>query len=368
MNNIKVISSEIVDRIVTVEDLIRIYEIDLDKWKIVKKIVNTWESTAKDADGNIKVTPNFQVKLWLECNTYQEDINEIRESFINSLKEISPIVSRSKVSTLGHPSSSKNLLEINIFDLHLGKISWDYEVGHTYDIKTACSLFENAIDYFINVCNMYPVDKIVLPVGNDFFNSDRSHPFNSTTKGTPQEEDARWQNTFKVGRELLVKSITKLASIAEVDVIMVPGNHDLERNFYLGDSLEGWFHNNQNVNVDNRPSSRKYYNYGNVLIGYTHGDQEKIQNLPLIMAQEVPDLWSKSLYREFHIGHMHQKKQTVVKPLEEQTGVIIRSMSSLSGTDSWHHTKGYVKNQRNAEAIVWNKELGQMANIYYNGQ
>lgn len=366
MNNIKVISSEIVDRIVTVEDLVRIYEIDLDKWKIVKQVVNTWESSAKDADGNIKVSPNFQVKLWLESNTYEEDIREIRESFINSLKEISPVVKAVPQQSKLH--SSSNLLEINIFDLHLGKISWDYEVGHRYDIKTACTLFENAIEHFVGVSNLYPIDRIVLPVGNDFFNSDRSHPFNSTTKGTPQEEDARWQNTFKAGRELLVKSINKLAQIAPVDVIMIPGNHDLERNFYLGDSLEGWFHNNENVTVDNKPSTRKYYNYGNVLIGYTHGDQEKLQNLPLIMAQEVPELWCKSLYREFHLGHLHQKKQTLIKPLEEHAGVIIRSMSSLSGTDSWHHTKGYVKNSRNAEAIIWNKEQGQMANIYYNGQ
>lgn len=370
MENIKVISSEVVDRIVTVDDLIRIYEIDLDKWQIVKKVVNTWESTAKDAEGNIKVSPNFQVKLWLESRTYEEDLKKIRQEFIDSLKDISPSAPFLHNKTLYSKNNNedKHLLEINIFDLHLGKISWDSEVGHTYDIKTACMLFENAINHFLNTSKTYNIDRIVLPVGNDFFNSDRSHPYNSTTKGTPQEEDARWQNTFKTGRELLVRNITKLSERAPVDVIMIPGNHDLERNFYLGDSLEGWFYNNPNVEVNNNPSSRKYYSYGNVLIGYTHGNQEKVASLPLIMAQEVPNLWASSKYREFHLGHIHQKKSTVYKPLEEHSGIIVRSMSSLSGTDTWHHSKGYVQNLRTAEAIIWNKEHGQSANLFYNSK
>jgi hypothetical protein len=73
---------------------------------------------------------------------------------------------------------------------------------------------------------------------------------------------------------------------------MVPGNHDYERNFYLGDSLEGWFYNNPNVTVDNSANPRKYYKYGQVLIGYTHGNEEKVTDLPLIMAHERSTDWA----------------------------------------------------------------------------
>ena len=171
--------------------------------------------------------------------------------------------------------------------------------------------------------------------------------------------------TFRLGRQLLVDAINKLQQIAPVDVIMVPGNHDFERNFYLGDSLESWFYNNENVTVDNSANPRKYYKYGEVLIGYTHGNEEKVTDLPLIMANEKPTEWALSTYREFHLGHLHHKKEIKFKSTEEYQGVTIRYFNSLSGSDSWHHKKGYIGAKRSAEALLWDRTKGLKNNIYF---
>lgn len=361
--DIKTISSEITDRIVTEEQLLKVYNVSLDEWEIEKKVINTWEVGAKDPEGNLATTPLFQIKLWLIPKGAIKELNKIREEFIEDLKNISP-----KVSAISHTpdvSKSSHLLELNLFDLHLGKFSWDKETGQDYDLEIACSLFSEAVDTFIQDISSYNVEKILFPVGNDFFNSDRAHPFNSTTKGTPQEEDTRWQKTFKTGRKLLVDNVLKLSQIAPVDIIMIPGNHDFERNFYLGDSLEGWFFNNSNVNVDNSPSPRKYYKYHSVLLGYTHGDEEKIENLPLIMAQESPINWALTKYREFHLGHYHHKKDIKYQALKEHQGIILRFMGSLSGTDSWHHKKGFISNDRLAEAYLWSREKGLKATFNF---
>lgn len=363
MSTEKIISSEVTDRIVTLEQLLEIYNIDLTVWEIEKKIINTWEVGAKDPEGKIVTTPLFQVKAWLKRKQAAQDLEIIRKQFIEDLKELSPAVPK---TTLKQTKTPGRLLEINIFDLHFGKVAWHEEVGENYNIDVATSRFDSAIDYFIELHKDHNIEKILFPISNDFFNSDRSHPFNSTTSGTPQEEDTRWQNTFRKGRTLLVEAITRLSQLAPVEVKIVPGNHDYERSFYLGDSLEGWFYRNENVNIDNGASPRKYYQFGKCLIGLTHGNNEKTADLPMIMAQENPEAWSKTFYREFHLGHLHHKKETQLRSTNEYQGVIIRHMSSLSGTDSWHHKKGYVGARKSAEAFLWDPETGLVNQTYFN--
>jgi predicted phosphodiesterase len=358
----KVLTSEITSRIVTPDDLLKVYNVSLEEWEIEKQVLNTWEVGAKGPDSKIVTTPLFQVKLWLK-NKQSTVFNNIREEFIEDIKKLSPKID--KISYKPRVDKSPLLLEINVFDLHLGKIAWAEETNHEYNLEIASTLFNNCINEFISECQDKNIERIVLPIGNDFFNSDRSHPFNSTTKGTPQEEDARWQKTFRLGRQLLVDAINKLHQIAPVDVIMVPGNHDFERNFYLGDSLESWFYNNENVTVDNSANPRKYYKYGKVLIGYTHGNEEKVTDLPLIMANEKPTEWALSTFREFHLGHEHRKKEIKFKSTEEYQGVIIRYFNSLSATDSWHHKRGYIGAKRSAEALLWDKEKGLKINSYF---
>jgi predicted phosphodiesterase len=360
----KIISSEITNRVVTEEQLLSIYNISLDDWEIEKKVVNTWEMGSKTPDGSIAVTPLFQIKIWLRSKKEIKALEQIRKEFIEDIKLLSPKIE--KIDYKIDKLSSPKLLEINIFDLHLGKMAWYEETSNNYDLKIACSLFDECIDYFIENSKNYNIERIVLPIGNDFFNSDRSHPYNSTTAGTPQEEDTRWQKTFRTGRQLIVNNVNKLQQIAPVDIIMIPGNHDFERNFYLGDSLEGWFYNNPNINVDNTASPRKYYKYNNVLIGYTHGNEEKITSLPLVMAQEKPIEWSLTKFREFHLGHWHRKKEIKYIPIEEHEGVIIKFMSSLSAVDAWHNKKSYTTSKRSAEAMIWDSQKGLISNLYFN--
>ena len=362
MDNQKVITSDITDRVVTVEKLLEIYNIDLEIWEIEKQIVNTWEVGAKGPDGKITTTPLFQVKLWLKKKQVLFELQNVRQEFLEDLKKLSPQVP----SNFRKQPQEGKLLEITVFDLHFGKVAWHEEVGENYNIEIATQRFNDCIDYFIDLYKGTSLDRILLPISNDFFNSDRSHPFNSTTSGTPQEEDTRWQNTFRKGRELLITNIQKLSKIAPVEVKVVPGNHDYERSFYLGDSLEGWFHNDQNVNIDNSPNPRKYFSYGKNLIGFTHGNNEKLADLPMIMAQENPTAWAMSYYREFHLGHLHHKKEGRFNATNELQGVMVRHMSSLSGTDSWHHKKGYIGARKSAEAFLWDKEKGLLNQSYFN--
>ena len=358
-----VLESPVSKRVKTLEDLIKETSIDLSEWEVEKHSVNKWEMRVKADDGSAKFEPLFQVKAFLKRKNYGIDINKFRSDLVEDLKKISPVSPRLSKKTA---SKEPSILEICIFDLHWGKLAWAEETGDNYDTKIARQRFLNAIQVLLDRTAGFEVERIVFPVGNDFFNSDYAHPFSRTTKGTPQEEDLRWQKTFREGRALILEGIEMMRAVAPVDVIIVPGNHDFERTFYLGDSLEGWYHNCDDVNIFNSAAARKYYSYGKCLIGYTHGNEEKVNDLPMLMAVEQPEAWANSKYREFHLGHFHSKKDIKYQSTKETSGVVLRWMRSLSGTDSWHAKKGYKGAIQSAEAFVWSKEEGVVGNFSTN--
>jgi len=344
-------------RIKTLEQLLDTAKVDLDTFHVDKYNINKWEVSAQ-IDGRMVTEELFQVKASLIRNkTIQERkriLDELHHDFINHQPKAIKRTSR----------GGDYMLEINIFDLHFGKLCWNGETGEDYDTKIASKRFHDAIDDLITKAQPYKLKKILFPIGSDFFNSDNHR--NTTTNLTPQDEDLRWMKTFRNGRKLIVEGIEKLMQIADVEVVVIQGNHDFERSYYLGDSIQSWFRNNDNVNVNNDATPRKYFKFGTNLIGLTHGNNEKVAELPLLMASEEKDLWANTKFHEWHLGHLHHKKQFQFQSVAEQKGCTIRFMRSLSGTDAWHNLKGYVKNVQSAESFIWHKDDGLVAHQFFN--
>lgn len=256
------------------------------------------------------------------------------------------------------------MVELSIYDLHYGKLCWRKESGADYDSYIAEERFNNALNDLISRAQAgNNIEKILFVYGNDFFNSEGKS--NATTAGTPQDTDSRWQKMFTGGRKLLVSGIEKLASIAPVEAIGIYGNHANQAEFYLGDALECWFHKHPNVTVNNNPTARKYILYGNSLIGFTHGNLEKENELPLLMASEVSNLWSKARFREFHRGDKHHEREKVFNTAAENKSVVVRTLCSMSGTDAWHSGAGYVGQRQSAMQFIWSRDNG-LQNIYYH--
>tara|TARA_R110002020_G_scaffold9719_3_gene38112 strand:+ start:56 stop:1270 length:1215 start_codon:yes stop_codon:yes gene_type:complete len=347
-------------RVKTLEQLLEVAKVDKEKYAVKKFKVKKWE-VGLNLDGVAAVEELYAVSADLAPNTEYAEFQRIQDDLLEDLRNHKPlkINKRSVNATKG-----SYMLEVNIFDLHFGKLCWNGETGEDYDTKIAAERFHNAIDDLVAKAQFHNVEKIVFPVGNDFFNSDSLN--NTTTAGTPQDEDLRWQKTFTNGRRLIVDGIEKLLQVAPVDVVIVQGNHDFQRSFYLGDSLTAWFRNVPEVNIDNSASPRKYVRYGSNLIGLTHGNNEKVAELPILMASEQKGLWADTKFHEWHLGHFHHKKQMKWKTIDEQKGCVIRFMRSLSGTDAWHNLKGYVQNVQSAESFLWHKDNGLVAHNFYN--
>jgi len=348
-------------RITNLEESLAFFKVNLELYEVDRYLINKWELGAKDDAKKIQVEPLYQVKVWLKKKT-PEPLEIVMRALIEEVRVAAPIYPVLPLPVCTSPE--RYMYEICIFDLHIAKLAWAQETGEDYDTKIAEERYMEAIANLMARTTGLNLELIELPTGNDFLHVDNAQ--NLTAGGTQQDVDSRWQRAYQRSIRLLVDTILSLAAIAPVHVPMIPGNHDRERLFYVGEALRQRFWSSDRITIDNSPNPRKYIRYGVNLIGYTHGKDEKHDSLPLIMATEQPQWWADTKHREWHLGHMHRAKEVKYLAGDTYNGVSVRTIPSLSGTDSWHHTHGYVSGRRAAEAYLWEHDTGYAGHFSAN--
>lgn len=354
--------SDLETEVKSLNDLVRVCGIDLSVWDVKAWKCKAYAGFHKDKEKRTVRVQLFSVSASLVPKKAAQVVDDLRELLDELRANATP-----KLGVVNRPvaiGGGERLLELSIPDLHIGKLAWGEECGENYDSKIAVALFLEAVEDLLNKTAGYSPDRILLVVGNDLINVDTSS--NQTTAGTPQSSDGRHLKMFRDARQLMTAVIERLIMVAPVDVMIVPGNHDTFSVFALGEVLAAYFAKTPTVKIDNTPPLRKYYRFGRVLLGFTHGDKEKMTDLPLIMATERPELWGMTDYREFHVGHLHQRRATNWVGVGENKGVTVRILPSLCAAEDWHVGKGYIGNIRSAEAYVWDEFDGLIGTAVYN--
>lgn len=358
----------------SVDDALEVSKVNLKEWKISKHTINTWETTTKlrkyekDKDGNVirvndqpETYTNYQVKVWLERIKQTEDevaVEKLIKQLYKRPLEHKPVYYQDV--------QSPHMLEISLFDHHFGMLAWGEETGTDYDLKIAEDLYINSVVKILKRTKHYNFDKIVIPLGNDFFHI--NSPDNLTPVGKNRlDVDTRLAKILEVGERAVMKAVEQCRLIAPVEVLWVPGNHDPETSYYLTKIIKAYYHNSEDVKVDCSPQLRKYIRYGDTLIGFTHGNEEPHNKLPTIMAEEMPREWADTKFREWHTGHFHKKKQMEFISTNSYGGTIVRILPSLSGTDYWHYKKGYIGKNRAAECFVYSRKEGPVGYFSVSG-
>ena len=357
-----VLTAENCTRVKSLEDLLSACEVDLDLWEVEKYDIGTYEVTGFDNDRNPVTVTMYRTKAFLKKIKPELNIKKIKQELIEDLRNISPKVAKIKRD---RPDDRNNLhlLEISAFDLHLGKIGIK---GDEYSMEIAEERLLSAIEHLLCRAQGFYIDKILFIVGQDLLNSDGDWPIPSTTKGTPQFNSNYHIDMYRFARKLMIKAIDILAEVADVHVMVIPGNHDRESVMHLGDTLELYYENNKNVKVDNSDCLMKAIPYGNNLIISDHGDGPKTNDLPGIIAQRFKNLWSDTVYVEVHRGHYHTNKAMKLQAIEELNGITVRNLSSMSATDYWHDSKGFIGNIKKAQAFVYSRQNGLQGILNYN--
>lgn len=288
--------------------------------------------------------PNFKEKE-------DENYERIRESILKDISAHTPKYElfERKDSTDGH------LLVIDPADVHIGKLCDSFETGETYNNQIAVQRVLEGVQGILDKTSGFNIEKILFIGGNDILHIDT--PRRTTTAGTPQDTDGMWYTNFLIAKQLYVEILEKLLTVADVHFTFNPSNHDYVHGFFLADVIRTWFKDCKQITFDCSISHRKAFKYGLNLIGTTHGDGAKRQDLPLLMATEFPIEWAATKHRYVYTHHVHHKTST------DFIGCTVESLRSPSGTDSWHSRNGYTGVPKAVEGFLHHPIHGQVSRI-----
>lgn len=315
------------------------YYLNEERQKLLLEIEN---KGVLDSCNSLEVDPTTVKHLWkktkkesvfvknpLYVTTLEKTYFDLRDSILSDLKKFKPkfdIIQRNKLK-------DAHLLVIDPADVHIGKLSRAFETGEEYNSQIAVKRVLDGVDGILQKVQGFNIDKILFIGGNDILHIDT--PKRTTTSGTPQDTDGMWYDNFNDGVRLYVDIIEMLMQVADVHVTFNPSNHDYTSGFYLAQLISTHFRQSQNITFDVSISHRKYFTYGYNLIGTTHGDGAKNNDLPLLMAHESID-WGKCKHRYIYTHHVHHKTA------KDIMSVCVESLRSPSGSDSWHYRNGYI--------------------------
>ena len=325
-------------------------------WEMVSYKHNTWNSQLKG--GILQIS--FQSKLTAKPRQNAVSFEDIDEHFKNLDRNYKPL-------RILPPKQEGDLIaEVNIADLHYGRLCWVGDTGNNFDYKIARGIYQQMMSDICNELKGKNIEYISFPIGNDLINSDT--PEKTTTAGTPQDTDVRWQKLLDTATDMVIAGIDMLKDIAPVKAFYIASNHDEVTTYGLVSTVNAWFRNDNRVEIDKAPISRKYRLYGNTLVGYSHGNTEKpkdgtkyrLSKLAALVPLEARQMWANAKYCEFHAAHLHSEHA-----IEELNGVIVRRVSSPTAMDTWTFEGGYVGAVRKAQVFLYDKEKGlkQIINI-----
>lgn len=330
---------------ITPDILLNAYNIDSNALEITYYTANIWQSQIKGG----KKLDLYQSKLTVKPKKQGElTIEQVTEHFNKFKSTYKPLKAEYK------EIKSNKMLEVNISDLHFGKLCHNSVSGENFDYKIAREHFFKIINAECERASKTQYEKILFVWTNDFFNADGMNETTSSGLHT-QECDVRWQKMFLVGCEMLVEAIDKLSRYAPIETFYIASNHARQVEFYAINYLYAWFKDNGNVTVNVNCKSRYYYEYGINLIGFSHSYYEKKNNQPFLMSVEVPEMWARTKYREYHLAHFHSER------CEEKGGVVYRWLPSTTGIDTWHYDSGYIGAIKRSYSFEWDKEFGLVA-------
>jgi hypothetical protein len=350
----------------TVEDVVQYFKIDLRVWDVVDCKIKYYEGFRKNVDkdvtyvdgvvtghvrdrGDVTLVPMHSFRLHLKKRVKELTLEAIKDELKSVLKDYqwkpAPAVKAPKSK-----DEDTHLLELDLADMHIDKRS--YLDDNTKEQMEA--YVKQSVEKLLKQTEHYKINQIVLVAGNDFLNTNGQ---GATARGTKQDVIMSGKEAFKFGLMLKRWVIERLYQrSSNIHVVMPEGNHGPDEEFRIGVALEMLYEKQKSIQFYGLDQKRSYLKYGPTGFMYTHGDTEKLQKLPLIWLAESPDTVN-SKFRIIKRGHMHKRDEVLFNSIQEDYGMIVETLRSLSVTDKWHRDQGY-NSIRGAQAKVYNLVYG----------
>lgn len=239
-------------------------------------------------------------------------------------------------------------------DLHIGLLAWGKEVEQDWDTSIALEKYKDCMERVAQ--GTENASEAIILGGGDLTHTDGFKPL-TPQSGNFLDADTRWPKMLDAAIELLVFQIDLARQKHEkATVRILPGNHDETTAIAITYALDAWYRNDSSVIVDKDPSLFFWNRFGSTFLGATHGHAAKLTDMPLLMANRMPDDWAASSYRYVHGFHIHHKNQFSW----ENGGVLGETHQSPAVQDAYHFNKGYLSN-RSMQSITYHKQYGEWA-------
>lgn len=302
-----------------------------------------------DGDGNPK-------NRWIIATPDRERQLEMMREAIAGLSDDLP---RYEPVPAPRYSNDELCVAYPVGDHHFGMLAWDKETGADWDLKIAEIALKKSIDYLTSAAP--PARKGLLVFLGDYMHYDGFIPQTQRSKNV-LDSDSRFPKMIRGGVRTIRYTIAAvLAKHEEVEVIIEIGNHDDASAIWLMELLSIVFENEPRIKINTSPMRMHYSRFGKNLIGVTHSDQVKMQDMPLIMAMDCKEDWGQTIHRFVWTGHFHSKKQLQL-PVSavDVGGISCECFRILAPADAWASGMGY-RSIRNMHSIVLHAEHGEMS-------
>lgn len=285
------------------------------------------------------------VKTSADQQAQEEIARATIEAMAKDVKGLAPLV-KPPAHTL------KDILAVYPFgDPHVGLHVWGKECGEDFDLEIGRKLTLGAVDRVVS--SSPPAETGILLLLGDVYH------INDQTNQTPQHKnqldaDSRFVKVLQVGIETYRHAALRmLEKHKKVVIKAVPGNHDPQAIWTLAFTLSAYFSNEPRIEVDLDPSKFWYYRFGKVLIGSTHGDTVKHEQLGPIMACDKAEDWGQTKHRYWYTGHVHSSS------VKEFPGVVCESFRTLAAQDAYAAGHGY-RAGRDMRCIILHRDFGEI--------
>jgi hypothetical protein len=303
------------------------------------------------------------------------DFENNKESFLQDIQKYAP-----SFDTVKRTSGRKEeILVIDLADPHFGKLSKKEETGEDYNVEITRIGLERGVKILLDKASKAAdLEKVIVIIGNDALHFDGSD-FN-TTNGTKQDPSSLWWEVYNIAFKSYIDILLMCKEVADVHVIYCPSNHDYHLGFGLAHGLSSYFSKDSQITFDVSPQHRKYLLYGVNLLGFSHGDYIKPNQVPDLMKTEAKKAWAMAKFGYYYLHHIHHKDRQSVKSgkslllekdysdvtvisnkgtINPEDRVYVEYIRSISAADSWHYKSGYVGNIRAVEAFIHHYKYGQ---------
>jgi hypothetical protein len=256
---------------------------------------------------------------------------DVSTDFLDKLDELKPLSAFPTIKSRIEGKPNVALL-IPKQDAHFNK----YDIDGKNDINERFKAFTRSLlSQLEKVSATSNIEKIFYIVGSDEFNSEWN---GTTTKGTPQQNILTYEQGFEAISEFNI-AITRLlkAYSAEVEVILLNGNHDHNVSWHLAHLLSRLFSNTPNITVNSELVNTKIITYGKNLIALNHGDATKPKDLASKLPILAKDKWSSHDNYFIITGDKHTELA------QDFNGIMAYRVPQLSSSKSaWDDKNNYI--------------------------